>query len=126
MPRFCADERNEAHLGQRLFANLVLADARDAHQHLRGRGGSDRNHHAAADLELCNERRRRFRSARRDRDRIVRCMRRQTERAITADDMHVGHPQTLEPLRCRRRQQRHALDRVNLFRDATEDRRGIT
>ena len=124
-PAFGAHERHEAHVGDVLGLVVVLGDARDAHQLLPARIAPDRNDEAPADLELGFQRLWHLRAAGRDDDRVVGRVVGPALRAVGVQDVHVLVAEVGEPLGGARGKLADALDRVDLARDARQDRRRV-
>jgi hypothetical protein len=124
-PALLAEERHEADIGDVLGLEVVLIDARDADELLGARVGADRDHHAAADLELLLQRSRNLGAASRHDDSVVGRVLGPAQRAVGVQHVHVVVAEIGKFLRRLGRELADALDREDLAGDAGEDRGGI-
>ena len=119
-PAFLAEQRNEAHVGEVFAPVVVFGDAGDAHQFLRARIAADRDHQAAADLELRAQRFRNLRPAGRHHDGVIGRMIGPAARAVAVQHVHIVVALLGERRGRFFRQLPDALDRVDLGRDFGE------
>ncbi len=124
-PALLADQRDEADLAERLLAKVVGPDPGHPRQHLRGLVRAHRDDQASAGRELCEQRLRDLRPARRHRDGVEGRVLGPPERPVAVQHLHVAIAEPLQSLARLGRQRCPPLDGEDLLGDPAEHRRRV-
>ena len=125
-PTFLAYERDEADISDILGLVVVLRYTDHAQQFLNAPINPHRNDQPASDLELSLQGFRYLWAARRDHDRVIRCVIGPTSRSVGMQHVHIRIAELGQHRSSLFGELADALDRINIASNSRQNGRGVT